>query len=295
MTDAQTIVEQWEKAGTRVPTPDGEVFVIDTPAVAPDGSPPLVVLHGYPSSSFDFRAALPALSANRRVVLFDQIGYGLSDKPDRRYGVHLQADTTQHVLAALELDRIDLLTHDMGDSAGGEILARDLDGTLGVEIRRRVVTNGSIYLDLAQLTVGQQLLSALPDEAMDHIDAEGMGRGLAATFSDQHPASQEELDAQWLLTSRQDGQRLLARLIRYLEDRRAEESRYTGAIETHPSPLAIVWGALDPIAVLPMTDRLVERRPDATLTVLGDVAHYPMVEVPERFAAAVLDGLGDPD
>ena len=82
---------------------------------------------------------------------------------------------------------------------------------------------------------------------------------------------------------------MLPRTIRYIEDRRAEEERFTGAIERHPSPLGVVWGALDPIAVYDMTARLLAARPDATLITLDDVGHYPMVEDPDGFATAVLD------
>ncbi len=85
-----------------------------------------------------------------------------------------------------------------------------------------------------------------------------------------------------------DGDRIMPRLIRYIEERRANEQRFTGAIERHPSPLGIVWGADDPIAVVAMTDRLHQVRPDATKTVLDGVGHYPMVESPARFAAAVV-------
>ena len=46
----------------------------------------------------------------------------------------------------------------MGDSVGGELLARSLDGTLGFTVRRRVLSNGSIYIAMAQLTDGQQFL-----------------------------------------------------------------------------------------------------------------------------------------
>jgi pimeloyl-ACP methyl ester carboxylesterase len=88
-----------------------------------------------------------------------------------------------------------------------------------------------------------------------------------------------------------DGSRLLPRLIRYLSDRRDHEDRFTGAIEAHPSPLSIVWGDLDPIAVVDMAHRLAERRPGAGLEVLQGVGHYPMIEAPEAFAAAVLQGL----
>lgn len=287
-------VEAWRGAGEVLVVGEHEVFVRDEPAAAaaPDPElPPLLVLHGFPTNSYDFVSVLPALSERRRVVLPDFVGFGLSAKPDRRYGIHLSADTIEGVVAQLGLEQVDLLTHDMGDSVGGELLARDLEGRLDFTIGRRVVSNGSIYLDLAQLTIGQQLLLSLPDEAIQISDEARFAESLAATCAPALRPSDEELAAQWQLLTHNGGDRLLARTIRYLEDRRAEERRYTGAIESHPSPLGIVWGDLDPIAVHAMTDRLLEVRPDATRTTLDGVGHYPMVEAPDRFAAAVLASL----
>ena len=91
---------------------------------------------------------------------------------------------------------------------------------------------------------------------------------------------------------RDDGQLLLPRLIRYIEERRANERRFTGAIETDPSPLRVVWGLDDPIAVPSMVDTLLAARPGATAIRLEGVGHYPMVESPRRFLDAVLPGLG---
>ena len=56
-----------------------------------------------------------------------------------------------------------LLTHDVGDTVGGELLARQLDGEWDVEITDRTVANGSLYMELAQLSAGQQFLLGLPD------------------------------------------------------------------------------------------------------------------------------------
>ena len=75
----------------------------------------------------------------------------------------------------------------------------------------------------------------------------------------------------------------MPRTIRYIEDRRAEERRFTGAIESHPSPLGVVWGADDPIAVHAMTDQLIDARPDAELITLDGVGPLP----DDRGAAAV--------
>ncbi len=285
-------VEAWRAAGALHDIGGHQVYVRDEPAADPDPSvPPLLVLHGFPTNSYDFASVLDALAARRRVVLPDFVGFGLSAKPDDRYGIRGAADTIEGVAAELGLTEVDVLSHDMGDSVAGELYARDLDGQLGFSVRRRVVTNGSIYLELAQLTTGQQLLLSLPDEAVQLSDEERYTESLAATCAAAHRPSDDDLAAQWELLTHNGGDRLLARTIRYIEDRRAEERRYTGAIEAHPSPLGIVWGELDPIAVHAMTDRLLDARPDATRTTLTGVGHYPMVETPDRFATAVLASL----
>jgi pimeloyl-ACP methyl ester carboxylesterase len=285
-------VDAWRAAGAFHEIGGHQVYVRDEPAAEPDPSlPPLLVLHGFPTNSYDFASVLGALAERRRVVLPDFVGFGLSAKPDHRYGIRAAADTIEGVAAVLGLTEVDVLSHDMGDSVAGELYARDLDGDLGFAVGRRVVTNGSIYLELAQLTTGQQLLLSLPDEALQISDEERFTESLAATCAAAHRPSDEELAAQWQLLTHNGGDRLLPRTIRYIEDRRAEERRYTGAIEAHPSPLGIVWGELDPIAVHAMTDRLLEARPDATRTTLTGVGHYPMVETPDRFATAVLASL----
>ncbi len=295
---AAEIIVAWESLGHIVRCGDDEVFVVDAPSLGPDDAPPLLVIHGYPTSSIDFAGILPALRAGRRVVLLDLVGFGQSSKPDRAYSLFGQADVVASVVAGLDVGEVDLLTHDMGDTVGGELLARSLDGDLGFSVRRRVLSNGSIYLELAHLTAGQQLLRSLPDELVPADSAPGVDAlvgALVATFAPEgSPVSHPDPDhvraaADLILAS--GGNRLLARLIRYIDERAQHESRWTGAIEKHPSPLAVVWGDLDPIAVWDMTTRLVERRPDAVLTRLEGVGHFPMVEAPEAFTAAVLAAL----
>jgi pimeloyl-ACP methyl ester carboxylesterase len=226
-------------------------------------------------------------------VLLDFLGFGASDKPDHRYSIRNHADVAARVAREARLERCVLVTHDMGDTVGGELLARDADDALGFDVVRRVLTNGSIYIEMAQLTPGQQFLLDLDDARLEieagPDQAAGFKAGLASTFSPAHAATDEELDLQWQLVTRNGGYQLLPRTIRYIEDRRAEQDRYTGAIESHPSPLGVIWGDVDPVAVYPMVARLVEARPDATRRTLEGVGHYPMIEAPERFAAALLD------
>ena len=271
------------------------VFVVDrAPADGGDDGPPVLVLHGFPTSSHDWHRVLDRFARRRRVVLPDLLGFGLSDKPDQRYSLFEQADLVEAVAGDLGLDEVALLTHDMGDSVGGELLARGLDGTLSFEVTSRVLTNGSVYIDMAHLTDGQQLLLSLPDERL----TEGLGRdalvdALRATFAPGAVVPDDDVQVGAELILRDGGDRLLPRTIRYVEERREHERRWTGAIEEHPSPLTIVWGDARSHRGLADGRACARRaRPDATLVRLRDVGHYPMLEAPDELAAALDHALG---
>jgi pimeloyl-ACP methyl ester carboxylesterase len=291
----------WEAVGQQRELCGHRVFTIDAPSLGPEVHEPLLILHGFPTSSFDYAAVLDGLRSGRRVLLIDGLGYGLSAKPDMHYTLALQADLASAFVGALGLTRLALLTHDVGDTVGGELLARRADGTWPVDVTRRVVTNGSIYIEQAHLTDGQQLLLSLPDEKLPPdipVTAASLRRTLCDTFSPATTVAPEGspddlLGATVEQIMRDDGHLVLTRLIRYIEERRQNQVRFTGAIESDPSPLHIVWGMDDPIAVPSMVDTLTAARPDATVVRLEGVGHYPMVEAPDRFLAAALLGLSD--
>lgn len=291
---------QWQDRGRIEPLAGHPTWVLDEPCLGiPDG-PPVVLVHGFPTCGWDWHHLVPALTSHRRVLVLDLPGYGSSVKPDRPYRLSSQAEVVIAMVAGREIAEIDLVTHDMGDSIGGEILAQDLDagdqgGGLPFRVRRRVLTNGSIYLDMARLTPGQRLAERLPDRRLPRV-ATPLLRGLytagiSRTFGDT-PADPRDVAALWQLTAQDGGHLLLPRLIRYLDGRRRHEHRWTGAIEAHPSPVHVIWGEDDPVAVVDMAHRFVAARPDATLTTLPGVGHFPMLESPGSFAMAVRAGLG---
>ena len=283
------LVDAWRGRGRDHQLLGHRVFVVEVPATGPVTAPPLLILHGFPTSSFDFHRVVDDLAVDRRVVLFDMLGYGLSAKPDRPYRLVDQADLAQALVADLGIDRLGLLTHDIGDTVGGELLARQLEGAWPVEVTDRVVTNGTLYMDLVQLSIGQQFLEALPDERLEAgvLTRDAVVGGLVATFSPSHRVADAELAAAWELISADGGERLMARHARYIDERRHHEARFTPPVVDHPSPLTVVWGADDPIAVAAMADRLAAARPDSRVARLDRVGHYPMVEAPDRFVAAV--------
>jgi pimeloyl-ACP methyl ester carboxylesterase len=292
--ELSTDVAAWQRAGSMRHLCGQQIFTLEVPASGEETQAPLLVLHGFPSSSFDYHAVVGPLSSDRRILLLDLLGYGFSAKPDQRYTMSGQADIVMAYVSELGVREVALLTHDMGDTVGGELLARHLAGEWDVEITRRVITNGSIYIEMAHLTDGQQFLLSLPDARLDTgpVDGSGMQASLRATFSAHSAVEEAELIGMWECIAHNDGFTILPRLIRYIEERRQHQDRFTGAIETHPSPLDILWGHDDPIAVVEMATRLAKARPDARSEILDQVGHYPMVEAPERFASVVKALLG---
>jgi pimeloyl-ACP methyl ester carboxylesterase len=286
-------VTAWEREGQRRRVGDRDLFVMEQGRDQPGDA--VVVLHGFPTCSLDWSDAIARVAPRRRVVAMDFLGFGLSEKPDQRYSLFEQADLVEALVADLGIERAVLASHDMGDSVAGELLARSLDGGLGFDVTGRVVSNGSIYLGLAQLTDGQKLLLSLPDEMVADDaapTAELLVAALRATCAPNADVPEDELVGLAELVVRNGGNRLLPRTIRYVEERRKHESRWTGAIERHDSPLTIVWGELDPIAVWPMAERLHAARPEATLVRLAGIGHYPMLEAADAFGAALEHALG---
>src|SRR5262245_46758301 len=112
-TPASEIRDSWQALGTYIEADGNQLFVLDVPAVYDEGNDPMFVLHGYPSCSYDWHAVLGDFVQNRRVVLFDLPGFGLSDKPDRRYSIEFYADAGERVAAAMGLESVVLVTHDL--------------------------------------------------------------------------------------------------------------------------------------------------------------------------------------
>ncbi len=79
----------------------------------------LVLVHGNPSWSFEFRALIKHVSATRRCIAPDHIGFGLSDKPaDWDYLPRQHAENLEQLLASLDLRDITLVVGDWGGPIG---------------------------------------------------------------------------------------------------------------------------------------------------------------------------------
>ena len=84
-----------------------------------EAKPAIVMIHGFPTSSFDFRPLMTELQKDYRVCTFDFPGYGMSDKPANNYRYALSEDAKliwDFVTKIVPLKDFTLFSHDRGDS-----------------------------------------------------------------------------------------------------------------------------------------------------------------------------------
>ena len=99
----------------RVAVEHGALYAQDYPG---DG-PAFVLMHGFPDNLHIYDDLIPHLiAAGRRVVAFDFLGFGASDKPGYGYSFEQQMADLESVVAFLQLDRIVPVVHDSSGPTG---------------------------------------------------------------------------------------------------------------------------------------------------------------------------------
>lgn len=255
-----------------------------------EGSEPLLLLlHGFPSSSYDWRLLLE-LEIDHAILAPDFLGFGLSEKPrDHNYDLHWQADVVEELVRRAGQTRpVFILAHDMGTSVATELMARDLDGSLGIDLVGGLLLNGSMIQDAASPTLGQRLLRSAVGPLFSRLSSERFFRQqFGSIFSPGHPLTDAEAEDQWELICAGGGRTLNHRTIAYMEERFKHADRWHGALRDWEKPLALAWGMLDPVATEAVLDAVIALRPEAPVTRFEDVGHYPQIEDPGRVATAL--------
>ncbi len=277
-------VQAWSGSGTTEDVLGHRLFVRRQEG----RSPCLLLLHGFPSSSYDWRELL-ALRDGQATLAFDFLGFGLSDKPrDHVYSLAWQADAAEEIVRRAGSPPVLIVAHDMGTSVATELMARDLEGRLEMSIAGALLFNGSILLDRASPTIGQKLLRSGMGPLFSRLTTERTFRAqFARIFSPAHPLSADEAADQWSLIAHNGGQRIAHRLIHYMDERERLTDRWHGAFRDWPRPLMLTWGLLDPVATTSVLDGLRALRPGVPVRELPEIGHYPQLEAPVEISAAV--------
>jgi pimeloyl-ACP methyl ester carboxylesterase len=255
--------------------------------------PLLLFLHGFPSSSYDWRLLLEQ-ETEHAVLAPDFLGFGLSEKPrDHAYTLHWQADLVEELVARHAAGTpVFLVAHDMGTSVANELMARDMDGTLGMGLAGVLLLNGSMVQGAASPTLGQRLLRSPIGPVFSQLSSERFFRQqFGSIFSPGHPLTAGEAEDQWALIRAGGGRTLNHKTIAYMEERFKHAERWHGAIRDWPGAVSLAWGMLDPVATENVLDAVVELRPQVPVTRFEDLGHYPQIEDPGRVAEALRGAL----
>lgn len=278
-------LDDWRRGGTTMTWHGHEIFVR-----AEGSGEALLLIHGFPTASWDWSGIWAPLVERYRVITLDLLGFGWSAKPrGHAYRIGDQADLCEAVLARERIARCGVVAHDYGVTVGQELLARQRDATLGCAIDAIVFLNGGLFPETHRPLLTQKLLASRLGPLLSRVSgfrtfATSMRRiwGRAAIPDD-------ELQAMWSLLEAGGGVRVLPRLLGYIAQRRAQRARWVGALTEARIPIRLIAGLLDPVSGAHMVARYRELVPAPDVVELPDAGHYPQVEDPAAVLAATLD------
>lgn len=256
-----------------------------------DNKPWLLLIHGYPTSSWDWSGLWPSLKSRFNLAALDMLGFGLSDKPRTiRYSIADQADLQEALLAQLGVGEAHLFVHDYGNTVAQELLARHNEGILSFSIKSICFLNGGLFPEQHRARPVQKLgltpLGALIGLMMTRDKFRETFDGI---FGPATKAPDMEIDAHWALINENGGRGVLHKLLRYIPERRAHRARWVGALQATSVPMRLIDGGADPVSGKHLYDYYLEQVPGADAVLFEDIGHYPHTEAPERTLAAFLD------
>ncbi|MGH8382478.1 alpha/beta fold hydrolase [Pseudomonas sp.] len=242
---------------------------------------PLLLIHGFPTASWDWHYLWAPLAQRFRVIACDMLGFGDSSKPVHHdYSLLEQADLQQALLEHLKVDQpVHLLAHDYGDSVSQELLARHHAGQ--VSIASCVFLNGGLFPERHRSLLIQKLLLG----RLGWLVARSFGRDDLVRHVTQiygpctHP-SESALDDYWSLIASNCGTRILHKLVTYVPERAVHRERWVAALQNEGVPLRFINGAVDPVSGGHMLERYLELVPNPDTVLLQGIGHYPHIEAP---------------
>lgn len=277
----------------RVPTPAGELYAHDYPG----SGPAFVMLHGFPDNLGIFDKIAPRVAeSGRRVVAFDFLGFGDSDKPGSGYSFEQQTGDVLAVADALGLDRITPVGHDAGGAVAVNFAVAHPERTAEVALLNCFYgTSPSLrfpelieFFATPGLTALSQHFLRTPARFAEILEFQrSMFREVLA--------SEEQIDYDEFLAplidenfSRQGSGPAFAHMTSQLLAEVAREDQSMAALENLEIPFRLIWGAEDPYLVLAVAEEISRHLRDCTSTVLPGAGHWPQIDRPAEVTRALL-------
>ena len=269
-------LKDWYESGQYFQFDDYRIFYQEASTEKPRT---LVLLHGFPTSSWDWRALWAELALEYHLIAPDFLGFGYSDKPtDYDYEISEQAD----LVDSIGVTQYHLLTHNYGDTVAQELLARESGSDAPLKIQSIILLNGGLFPETHQpRPIQKLLLSPIGQWLTPFLSRNTLKRNFDKIFGPNTRPSAREIDEWWSLIRYNNGQRVFHLLIRYMEEREQYRERWVKPMFEPPVMVRLIVGEADPISGRHMAMRYKElvRTPDIQL--LPGVGHYPHTEMPK--------------
>ncbi len=275
--------QQWKTSGQYFKYKDHQIFFQQTTGQGEA----LLLLHGFPTASWDWNKVWPPLASRFRLIAPDYIGFGYSDKPrPYPYSILDQADLVEALLEEQQISSVHVLAHDYGDTVLQELSARYIDrqqtGASGLILQSIVLLNGGIFPDAHQPRFIQKaLISPFGFLLLPFLNKSTLRRNFLAIFGKATPPTPQEIDEFYALMDYNRGKYIFHRLIQYMAERRHHRKRWLNALQQSPAPLRLINGPADPISGQLMIDHYREVIPEPDVVVLEGIGHYPQTEAPD--------------
>jgi len=291
MTDISIFSEatrRWMDSGSRIAVGPYKVFVYER-----GEGPNVLLIHGFPTSCYDWRKLIDLLKDRFRCIAFDFLGFGLSDKPEAfSYSLFQQTDMIEDMARQLGIEKAHVISHDMGTSAHTELLSREQEGRLGFKIQTSTFLNGSMIKDMAKLTDFQRMLED-PQELEKAIQlcaglTELYVPGLKQLMKKPEAISDTDTVVMNEILAYQQGHLRIPNVYAYVRERYLHKERWLGALRQAQRQVQFVWATDDPVATHDMGKALAAMAPQSRYTKVEGIGHFIPIEAPDKVAASFL-------
>lgn len=247
---------------------------------------PVVLVHGYGSRLEAWKMIAPALAEGRRVIAFDQRGFGLSERPDGAYGPEVHANDLLTLMEKLDVKRPVLIGHSYGGGVAlraALALGEENVGGFGLISSFALSEQVPVSFKWAKYPVmGELLFGAFFKEVPGE-------KYLLAFHDEERFVTVEALDEMKALMARPGSVYAAMETVRGMRYDDVE-GRY-GDLNV---PGVVVWGENDKVVPLRSGKKL-SGAVDRPLVVLSNCGHMPSWERPETLLAALAPVLSQAD